>query len=342
MMLLSKTGLAVIRFSWASFNEKNFTKYEEGLRLIERQPVIAGVGHCCQDHICTVEQYPPEDGSTHILSIDDSQGGGAVATALAAASRLGAKACLLARLGDDSTGDKILRGLAADGVDVALVSRVPGGRSSASYVMVNPETGSRTKFPYRDNLPPITFSAAERRAIAGADALHLDGTRYENALNAAKIAREAGTLVSLDGCSRQADNRLNLELAAMADILVMNAAYPFRVSGLDDREEALRFMAALGTPRVVMMTAGADGVYAVAGGKVHHYPAFQVRAVDTTGAGDVFHGAFLTRWLETEDTEESIRFAQAAAALKCLRPGGRAGIPDRGQLTAFLRSQSSL
>ena len=302
-------------------------------------PVIIGVGHCCQDYLCTVEAYPPEDGSTHILSIDASQGGGAVATALVAASRLGAETHILCRLGDDETGSRIIEGFAAERVDTSLVTRVPGGRSSVSYVMVNPGTGSRTKFPYRDSLPRLMLGETEQKAIAAADALHLDGTNYENALNAAIIARESGTLVSLDGCSRQADNSLNLRLAAMADILIMNAVYPFRVSGLTDREDALRFMAGLGTARIVMMTAGADGVYALTADGVRHYPAFMVKAADTTGAGDVFHGAFLLCWLETENLEESVRFAQAASAIKCLKPGGRAGIPNRKQLEEFLAAQ---
>ena len=287
--------------------------------MIGKQPIILGIGHCCQDYICTVEAYPPEDGSTHILSIDDTQGGGAVATALTAAARLGAKARIMCRLGDDDTGNRILEGFESFGVDTSLVTRVPGGRSSTSYVMVNPQTGSRTKFPYRDDLPSLGFCEPECQAIADADILHLDGTRYDNALSAARIAREAGTLVSLDGCSRQADNDLNHQLASLADILIMNAVYPFRVSGLTDREEALRFMAGLGTPRVVMMTAGADGVYALDGGRIIHFPAFQ-----------------MTRWAETEDLRESVRFAQGASALKCMKSGGRSGIPTRAELDAFL------
>ena len=200
-----------------------------------------------------------------MMSLSDTQGGGAGATALAAAARLGAKARMLARLGDDETGTRILKGLSDFRVDVSLVSRVPGGRSSSSYVMVNPQNGSRTKFPYRDNLPPLSFDSPEQAAIAEADALHLDGTNYINAVHAARIARQSGTLVSLDGCSRQADNDLNRQLAAMADLLVMNAVYPFRVSERQDREDALRYMAGLGRAKAVLMTAGADGVRLCAG-----------------------------------------------------------------------------
>ena len=303
---------------------------------MERKHGIIGIGHCCQDTLCTVETYPPEDGSTHILSIDDSQGGGAVATALAAAAKLGVPCTMMAYLGDDGIGDRILAGFAQYGVETGLIRRIPGGRSSSSIVMVNPETGSRTKFPYRDALPPLAFDGEQRAAIQGARILHLDGTRYENALRGAEIARARGTLVSLDGCSRQKENEKNLRLAELSDILIMNAVYPFAVSGKKSREEALAFFAGLGGKKAVIMTGGQEGCWACLNGKTVHYPAFPVRAADTTGAGDVFHGAFLARWLETEDVPECIRFAAAAAALKCMKPGGRSGIPTRRETEAFL------
>ena len=298
---------------------------------------IIGIGHCCQDTVCTVEAYPPEDGSTHILSMDDSQGGGAAATAMAAAARLGAGAAVMAHLGDDPTGDRIIEGFERGGVDTRYIRRIPGGRSSTSVVMVDPQKGTRTKFPYRDALPPLPFDDEQRRAIEGCRVLHLDGTRYENAVGAAGIARAAGVTVSLDGCSRQKDNALNIALARMADILIMNAVYPFRVSGASDIPGALKFFAGLGPKKVVAMTLGREGCWALIGGEAVHFPAFKVDAVDTTGAGDVFHGAFLARWLETEDVGECVRFASAAAAMKCRVPGGRRGIPTREALESFLR-----
>ena len=298
---------------------------------------IVGIGHCCQDTICTVEAYPPEDGSTHILSMDDSQGGGAVATALATAARLGCSCAMMAHVGDDAAGRKILDGFREFGVDISLMRVIPGGRSSTSYVMVNPASGSRTKFPYRDQLPPLPFDDEQKQAIGNAAALHLDGTQYENALRGARIAREAGVLVSLDGCSRQKDNEKNLTLAECADILIMNAVYPFTVSGKGTPEEALRFFAGLGKKQAIIMTAGAKGSFAWLNGGMCHVPACPVQAVDTTGAGDVYHGAFLCRYLETGDTLESIRFASAVAALKCLKPGGRSGIPAREQALNLMK-----
>ena len=308
--------------------------------MVERKKSVVGVGHCCQDLICTVEAYPPEDGSTHITAMDGSQGGGAVATALVAASRLGTPAGVIANLGTDGAGESILRGFEREGVDTRGVRRVEG-ISSQSIVMVNPANGSRTKFPCRDSLAPIPFDEEQRRQIGEAAVLHLDGTRWDNAMAAAAIAREAGVTVSLDGCSRQADNERNLRLAAMADILIMNAVYPFKVSGRENPEEALRFMAAQGVQkRVVMMTRGSEGSLALIDGRVEAFPAFRVEAVDTTGAGDVFHGAFLSEWLLCGDVRRCIRFASAVSALKCLRTGGRQGIPTRAEAERFLASLS--
>lgn len=297
---------------------------------------IVGIGHCCQDSICTVEYYPPEDGSTHILSIDDTQGGGAVATALVAAAKLGATASIIANLGDDQTGDRIVSGFQSFGVSTDGITKIHGGRSSCSIVMVNPVNGTRTKFPYRDNLPPIDFIPEKRAMIKNANVLHLDGTNYQNALEAAKIAKEVGTTISLDACSRQRENSLNLQLAAMADILITNAAYPKAVTGCSNVEDALKALSALDNKQVTMATVGCEGVIAVIDGAIKHFPAFHVHAVDTTGAGDVFHGAFLVAWLEEKRISECIRFACAASALKCLKVGGRSGIPSREEVELFL------
>lgn len=300
-----------------------------------KYPQILGVGHCCQDSICTIEAYPPEDGSTHITAIDDSQGGGAAATAMVAASKLGASAGIIANLGDDATGNTILEDFKRFDIDTSCIRRIPGGRSSSSVIMVDPVKGTRTKFPYRDNLPPIVFGERERNLLKQAEILHLDATNYENAWNAAEIAKEYGVLVSLDACSLQKENDKNRRLASMADILIMNSRYPYRVSGRQDLQDAMADMASLGA-QVVISTVGQDGCYAVIEGKLKHFEAYPVETVDTTGAGDVFHGAFLAEYLQGRGIEECIRFASVVAALKCQRFGGRAGIPKRREAEAYL------
>ncbi len=301
-------------------------------------PLLVGVGHCCQDTLCTVEAYPPEDGSTHITSIDDSQGGGAVATALVTAARLGTASAVIANLGNDPVGRHIQLDFQSYGIDTRGVRFIENGRSSTSYVMIDPRHGSRTKFPYRDNLPPIEFDETAVALIRSAKVLHLDGTHHQNAMAAAAIARQHGVTVSLDGCAIMQDTSLSRDLAAMADILIMNARYPQHVSGCDNLKDSLHFFASLGKGKIVAATAGKDGCFAWLNGEIMHIPAFPVHAVDTTGAGDVFHGAFLTAYLQGKDTEACLRFASAVSAVKCRQIGGRKGIPTYGEAEKFLAS----
>ena len=135
----------------------------------------------------------------------------------------------------------------------------------------------------------------------------------------------------------QEDHQKDIRLACMADVLIMNARYPMMTTGLS-MEEALLFYAR--HCKVVITTHGADGCYAVMDGRVVHFPAFQVQAADTTGCGDVFHGAFLTAYLEHQPLEDCIAFAEAAAALKSLKPGGRTGIPNRRAVQEFIKNHS--
>jgi sugar/nucleoside kinase (ribokinase family) len=288
-------------------------------------PDLVGVGHCCYDYLCIIREYPPEDGSTRITAIH-SQGGGAVATALVAAARLGVQTALIANLGADGVGELITSELEAEGVDLAGVDRLPGVSSLTSYVMIQPQRGTRTKFPLLDRTPPIVWDERRKGLLQQAKVLHLDGTHYQNARSAAELAKDYGVTISLDGCTRQEDNTLNKELAASADILITNAAYPTAVTGKATMESALLELAAWG-PQIVMATIGAESVLAVIDGKVRHFPAKPAQVVDTTGAGDVFHGAFLAAYLAGKDLVHCIHFAQYAAARKCEHIGGRKGIP---------------
>ena len=297
-----------------------------------------GVGHSCLDHICLVESYPPEDGSTHITKIED-YGGGAAATAIAAASRLGQRAAFIGRRGADPVSLQIRALLEKAGVDCSLMQETEGLRGLESFIMVDPATGSRTKFPQRDTQPDVEWTAELKAAVAGSRSLHLDGTNNANAMAAVRAAREGSAVVSLDGCHMKSDNRLNVALASSADILIMNYRYPLMVSGLSDYDHALLEMSGWG-PKVVIGTLGSEGCRAVIGGRVVRFPAYEVESVDTTGAGDVFHGAFLSAWLDGMELEECVFFASAAAAIKCTKPGGRAGIPTKEETLRFMKERS--
>ena len=308
----------------------------EGQRDRGAWPDIAAVGYCCQDIRCTITGYPPEDGEAFILDADRSQGGGAAATAAVTAAKLGCGAAMIANTGDDGTGGQICRELAGYGIDVSCLRRLPGEKGLFSLLLVDAKTGIRTKFPYRDRLPAIDFDGRARAMIKNARVLHIDGTRYDNALRAAEIARENGVPVSMDACVPLPEPRMNQRLLELADIVICDQAYPAAVTGESDPERALRVIAGWGRHRVLMSTAGADGSYLLTESGLYHFPAMPVQAVDTTGCGDVFHGAFLCAWLSDQKTEECIRFASAAAALKARKPGGRMGIPDAAAVQAAL------
>lgn len=296
---------------------------------------VCGVGHSCLDRVCIVENYPKEDDSTHITSID-IQGGGAVATALVASSRLGKKSVFIGNIGSDYVSKEIVSLFKKDGVDTSFMIERADSWGLESFVMVNPLNGSRTKFPERDFNPPIEWNEKLEKVIGSSRVLHLDGTNWTNAVRASEIAHKNGVIVSLDGCSMQSDNEKNKILASQADILIMNKKYPLRVSGKSSYEEALLEMKSWG-PKVVMCTLGEEGSLAVIGGKVKKFKAYKANAVvDTTGCGDVFHGSFLSAYLDGMDTEEAIYFASASSALKCEKKGGRAGIRTKEEVLSFM------
>ena len=299
---------------------------------------VVGVGHSCLDKICTVENYPREDDSTHITSIF-TQGGGAVATALVALSRLGVSASFIGNGGFDGVTDEIEKLFVADGVDISHLMRREDSHGLESFVMVNPQNGSRTKFPQKDTNPPIFWDKELENTIGEADILHLDGTNWNNAYSALMLAKKHGVTVSLDGCSMQKDNEKNKTLASLCDILIMNSKYPLKVSGKDNYEEALLEMGTWG-PKIVIATLGDKGSLVVKDGKIVRYGIYkQDKTLDTTGCGDVFHGAFLAAWLEKKDLDYAIRFASATSSLKTRKLGGRAGIPTKNEVLELMGKQ---
>ncbi|MBQ9328576.1 MAG: hypothetical protein IJ225_08605 [Solobacterium sp.] len=295
---------------------------------------ITGVGAAVLDHLNLIEAYPSEDGSTHITQVI-SQGGGACATAVVAAKRLGMEGRMITSVADDETGQQILEGLKMEGINISGMEVVSGGISPHSEIMVNPERGTRTKFVCNNTLPPIPWTDDRIALIKRSDILHVDGTRYDNSMAAIEIARDNGIPVSVDGCHMEEDKSLNRKMAARADILIMNARYPGLVSGAERIEDALEYFAALG-PKVVISTQGTSGCLAWIDGHVEVFPAYSVKAVDSTGAGDVFHGAFIASYMNDGDIRRAIRYATIAAALKCTQVGGRAGIPTDREIVSYL------
>ena len=296
--------------------------------------IITGVGAAVLDYLNLIEAYPQEEGSTHITQII-RQGGGACATAVVAAKRLGMYGQMIASVGDDEIGKEILDGLDNEGIDTTMIEVVPGGTSPHSEIMVNPETGTRTKFVCSSTLPPIEWNDDQIAVIKNSDILHVDGTRYDNAMAAIEIAKQNHILVSVDGRHMEKDLEKNRKMAEQADILIMSAPYSRMVSGTGTAEDGLAYFADRG-PKVLISTQGTHGGLAWIDGHVEVFPGYSVKAVDSTGAGDVFNGAFIAAYMRGYDVRQAIRYATIAAALKCTQIGGRAGIPTDKEIVSYL------
>ncbi len=299
--------------------------------MSRRTPRIAGAGVCCLDRL--VVTPPLAWGETAHIRRYVEQGGGLVATALVACARLGAETALYSLLGDDAVAAAILRELEQEGVSTRHVIRVTGARSPFSIVHVAASSGERTILHYKPEglaWPRETTPAS----VAEADALLIDAYYADLASQAARVARAAGIPVIAD----IVPGPEHAELLELVDVLIAPGEFPRRAGFGDDLDAALDAVHAYGPPTAVI-TLGAEGWVCSGPEGRTRGEAFPVDVVDTTGAGDVFHGAFAYGLARGGTTPECARFAAAVAALKCAVLGGRSGIPDLSTVAAFLRSR---
>lgn len=297
-------------------------------------PFIAGAGICCLDHIMVSPRVAW--GDTAFVSNYDIQGGGLVATALVACARLGAQCELLSMLGDDATADQTLAELVTEQVGVSGVVRVPSGKSPVSFIHVDQDSGERTIF-HRSGAGLCVPPAFDSAVLAACDALIIDDVYPDLALAAARTAREVGKPVVAD----LIPNESNAALLNYTDALIVPRHYLSEGGFGGDTAAALEAMHALG-PSIAVITLGSDGwVYSDAGGQGCG-ESFKVNVVDTTGAGDTFHGAFAYSLTQGWETARCCEFASAVAAIKCTAPGGRTGLPSMDQTLTFLRQHSKM
>ncbi len=297
---------------------------------------VIGVGNVAYDYLCIVEDYPKEDSSTHILQIVN-QCGGCVGTSLVSMQRLGISSCYIGNIGNDDAGRIIQNDFLKEGVGIDGLDVLQDGHSSLGFVMIDPNHATRTKFPYRDNLADIEWTDKKKELIQNAKILHIDGTHYNNCMQAIEIAKANNVLVSLDGCSKKEDNSLNVDIARNADILIMNSAYPFYTSNKESLKDAFAFFANFGA-KYILTTRGEDGCIAYVDNEIREFPAFKVNAVDTTGAGDAFHGGFIAAILKGYPLLKAIEYASAVSAINTLQIGGRIGLPTHQEVEDFIQS----
>ena len=299
-------------------------------------PDIIGIGASVFDTLMLVESFPREDTKQQALKTM-TQGGGPCATALAAAARLGVSAAYMGVLGDDGYGRYMMDDFQRLGVETSMIRMSPGCVSFHSFVILNTAASTRTVVWNKGTVPALAPDGVDADAIAKAKVLHLDGHQLEAAVRAARCAREAGVIVSLDAGGTYPGIETLLPLV---DFLIPSEEFALKFTGERDPEAAARLLMSRYHPRALVVTQGSRGGFMLENGEIRRYPCYPVEVIDSCGAGDVFHGAFLAAWVRGfGDTMACCRFASAVSALKCTHFGARDGIPGHDEALAFLRAQ---
>ena len=299
---------------------------------------VIGVGSCAVDHIALVGAYPPPDTKNRIDRMH-IEGGGPVATALVTLARLGSKVSYVGKLGDSPLAQEALKGLTDDGVDTSHVIRTdPSAGPHFAFVLADQAAGQRTIWYTDQGVRHIAAEEVPRALIASARVILLEEYEAAAALQAARLAREAGVLVELD--IEDPAHDVAEDLIRLTDVLIVPEAFALSVTGRSEAQTAAEALKALG-PDIVVVTRGDRGACCLQGDTALHQSAFSVDAIDTTGCGDVFHGAFVFGLLRAWPLRIVAEFAAAVAALKTRSLGGRSGIPTYSEVAALLRCQGS-
>ena len=316
---------------------------------------VVGVGVAAVDDIVWVETYPPADAKVRVTR-RERHPGGLTATALVASARLGARCAYAGVLGEDEDSSWVLEHLAAEGIETRYTTRLPGAGPVRSIIVVGTDRHTRNVFSDASQAVDLpdepdeaasagpagiagrTVQAAFESAVGTARVLLVDHVYPALAIRAARAVRHRSGAVVAD-LEKDVSPRLP-ELVDLVDHLILSRPFATRLSG---EGEPGRAAAALFRPgRTAVVTCGAEGAWYAAdetGGLPEHQPAFAVETVDTTGCGDVFHGAYAAALARRLPLGQRLRFASAAAALKATCPGGQAGIPDLQAVARFLEER---
>lgn len=288
-------------------------------------PDVVGLGYCVYDILAIVPGSPDFD-NVAMTPLADLvyDGGGQVGTSLTALARLGARTGYVGLLGNDREGRWLRDLFAKEGVDTARLRLRDDAGTNVCLVLVDGATAQRAILCHRRVRPAdLTLDESDQETIQAAQVLHLDGQFMPAAIQAAKWAKEAGVKVCYDGNHPRAGLDVLLPLV---DWLVVAEPFPRAYTGLPDLKQAADSLLAMGTD-VLVVTEGERGCQVWTLDDRFHVPGFPVQPVDTTGAGDAFHGGFIYGMLQGWDLRRVTTFANAVAAINCQTLGGRRGLP---------------
>ncbi|NPV56933.1 MAG: hypothetical protein HPY76_09740 [Anaerolineae bacterium] len=300
---------------------------------------VVGLGLATLD-ILTLTPRLPRSNECFPIDHIEMQGGGPVATALVALARLGASCAYLGVAAPDQSGRQIVAELEQYRVDVTSVVQRAHGASSASVILVERDSGHRAILFREGTAPDLHPHEVPQELITSARALHLDGFALPAAVKAAQLARESATLVSFDGGAGERMLDGLGQLLPLVDVMVLARQFALNLCGYAQPIEACQAILNQYHPRQVVITDGERGCWYADDTTQIHQPAYPVAVVDSTGAGDTFHGAYLFACLQLAWTPSfRLKFASAVAALKCTQLGGRTGIPTYDQTMEFLSTR---
>lgn len=294
---------------------------------------VVGMGLNAIDHICIIPRFPKYDEKLRMVDFRRSPGG-QVASALVACSRWGLRARYIGKFGGDEMGDFSYKSLESEGIDLTYCKRIDGALNQFAFIMVDQQTGERTIIWKRDERLAITPDEVSIDAIASGRYLLLDGHDALAASRAASQARERDIKVVIDGETIKDGTK---ELIRSSDYLVCTRGFAKGFSGLNDLDDAIDSISAVGV-NCVVVTLGKDGAIARVGKRDFRSHGFKVKCVDSTGAGDVFHGAFVYGLSRGWEIEKILDFSNAAAALNCTELGARGGIKPLDQIFDLMRN----
>ena len=296
---------------------------------------VVGLGQNAMDYITLLPRFPEPQSKVPIREVR-LQPGGQVATALTVCCRLGLTALYIGSVGSDMLGSLQLASLSQEGMDTSRVRVVDGATSQLAFALLEEGVGERTILWHRDDQLILPPSWVTRETIAAGRILHLDGKDSAAALEAARFAREAEIPICID--IDQLYDDTTVELLSLVDYLIAAEDFALRLTATDNEEAAVIELSARFPNALVGITLGERGAIFAIEGELERSNAFKVSVRDTTGAGDVFHGAFLFGVLQGWELDRTIRFSHAAAAMKCTQLGARTGIPQLQDVERFLES----
>jgi sulfofructose kinase len=299
---------------------------------------VVGVGVNTLDLLLVVDDLP---GGELVQRAHESllQGGGPVATALVTLARLGSRTAMIDKVGDDWRGRLIIDELRKANVATEWIRMASGRSSSIASILVRRIDGARSIAFSPGDSGELAVDELPEEVIAQAAILHLNGRHLDASVRSAQIARAHGVKVSFDGGAGRYCDGIR-KLIVMADICILARQFACAYSGGRELEEAARVVMRAG-PEIVVITEGREGSRIFTkGGESFYQPAFKIDTVDTTGAGDAYHGAFLHGIVTGLDLKECAALAAAVAAMNTRKLGGRGALPTLAQARRFMASGS--